>query len=73
VSLFLKRTGTILFYIGGLVWIIYALLKYLFGCDVNIRQFLPFHLMAVIPAMFLKYGCSYYEKCAARAKQDQLK
>ena len=57
-----KRLGTILFYIGGCVWIVFAVCKYLLGWDVNIRQFLPYHLAAVIPGVVLKHGIGVYER-----------
>ena len=53
------RLGNILFYIGGAVWLVYAVVKYLLGWDVNIRQFLPYHLVAIIPGVLLK-RCSGY-------------
>ena len=53
------RLGNILFYLGGGVWIVYAVVKYLLGWDVNLRQFLPYHLVAVIPGVLLK-RCSGY-------------
>jgi hypothetical protein len=55
----IARWGNILFYIGGAVWVIYAVVRYLLGWDVSLRQFLPFHLMAVIPGVLLK-RCSGY-------------
>ncbi len=61
----IARTGTYLFYLGGAVWLVYALAKYLFDWDVSLRQFLPYHLGAVIPGVILK-RCSGY--IAARLK-----
>ena len=58
----LKFFGTILFYLGGCAWIVYAVAKYLLGWDVNIRQFLPYHLAAVIPGIILKHGFGLYER-----------
>lgn len=55
----LARLGDILFYIGGAVWVVYAVGKYLLGWDVNVRQFLPYHLVAVIPGVVLR-RCSGY-------------
>lgn len=65
----MKRFGTVLFYIGGLVWIVYAVVKYLLGWDVSIRQFLPYHLAAVIPGIILKHGYGVYERFFVREKQ----
>ncbi len=66
-----KRLGTILFYIGGIVWIVYAICKYLLGWNVNIRQFLPYHLAAVIPGILLKHGIDIYDKLTnARDKKS---
>jgi len=58
----MKRLGTILFYIGGGVWVAYAVAKYLLGWDVNVRQFLPYHLVAMIPEIVLKRGGAFYER-----------
>jgi cobalamin biosynthesis protein CobD/CbiB len=55
----IARTGTCLFYLGGAVWLVYALVKYLLGWDVSLRQFLPYHLAVVIPGVILK-------RCSAR-------
>lgn len=59
------QTGTCLFYLGGAVWLVYALVKYLLDWDVSLRQFLPYHLGAVIPGVILK-RCSGF--IAARVK-----
>lgn len=45
-----------MFYAGGLVWVLYALFRYGFNCNVTIRQFLPFHLAAIIPGVLLRHG-----------------
>ena len=58
----MKRFGMVLFYIGGIVWIVYAAVKFLLGWDVTIRQFLPYHLAAVIPGIILKHGVELYER-----------
>ena len=50
------KTGTLLFYLGGAVWVVYAIVKYLLGWDVSLRQFLPYHLTLVIPGIILKRG-----------------
>jgi hypothetical protein len=62
----MKRVGTILFYLGGSVWIVYAVLKYIMGWNVTLRQFLPYHLVAVIPGMTLKYGSILYDRFSRR-------
>jgi len=58
-QILLARLGNVLFYIGGAVWVVYALVKYLLGWDVSVRQFLPYHLVAIIPGILLK-RCSGY-------------
>ena len=58
----MKRVSMAFFYIGGFVWLAYAVAKYLLAWDVNIRQFLPYHLAAVIPGIILKYGIGLYER-----------
>ncbi len=45
-----------MFYLGGAVWLVYAACKYALGWDVTIRQFLPFHLAAIIPGVLLRHG-----------------
>ena len=55
----LARLGNVLFYTGGAVWVLYAVVKYLLGWDVSVRQFLPYHLVAIIPGVLLK-RCSGY-------------
>lgn len=52
----IARLGSVMFYIGGAVWIMYAIAKYTLGLDVTLRQFLPFHLGAVIPGVLLRRG-----------------
>jgi hypothetical protein len=66
----MKRFGTVLFCIGGCVWIVYAIVKYLLGWDVNIRQFLPYHLAAVILGIALKYGNRLYELSFGRGNRE---
>lgn len=66
----MRRLGTILFYIGGCVWIVYFVAKYLLGWDVNIRQFLPYHLAAIIPGIALKHGQGLYKRFFARGKRE---
>lgn len=56
----MRRLGTVLLLIGGCVWIAYAVAKYLLGWNVSIRQFLPYHLVAVILGGGLKYGQGVY-------------
>jgi len=58
----LTNLGKVLFYIGGIVWIIYAVAKYLLDWDVNVRQFLPYHLAAVVPGVLLRRGSGYFVK-----------
>lgn len=63
------RIGTVLFYLGGVVWIVYAVVKYFLGWDVSIRQFLPYHLAAVIPGIALKHGYWLYGRLFGRGDQ----
>ncbi|MFZ4855019.1 MAG: hypothetical protein ACOYL3_01360 [Desulfuromonadaceae bacterium] len=69
----MKRFGTILFYLGGVVWIVYAVVRYVLGWDVTIRQFLPYHLAAVIPGIVLKHGYGLYERYSAQNAQKKLR
>jgi hypothetical protein len=50
------RLGTVLFYLGGLVWIVFAGCKYGFGLDVEPQGFLPFHLAAIVPGVLLRHA-----------------
>jgi hypothetical protein len=63
----MKRFGMVLLYIGGLVWVVFAVVKFLIGWDVNIRQFLPYHLAAVILGIFLKHGVGIYERLKGKS------
>lgn len=56
----LVRLGNVLFCIGGLVWITYAAVKYLLGWNVTLRQFLPYHLAAVIPGVLLRRCSGFF-------------
>lgn len=52
----IARLGDFLIYLGGAVWVAYALVKYALELDVTVRQFLPFHLAAIIPGVLLRRG-----------------
>ena len=65
----MKRFGTVLFYLGGCVWVVYAIVKYCLGWDVQLRQFLPYHLAAVIPGIVLKHGIGFYERWRGTARR----
>ena len=52
----IARLGTVMFYLGGAVWGVYALARYALGWDVTVRQFLPYHLAAIIPGVLLRHG-----------------
>lgn len=58
----LNRLGDVLFYIGGAVWVLYAIVKYILEWDVNIRQFLPYHLVAIIPGVLLRRCSGYFAR-----------
>lgn len=45
-----------MFYLGGAVWVLFAIARYIMGWDVTVRQFLPFHLAAIIPGVILRHG-----------------
>jgi hypothetical protein len=67
----MKNIGAALFYIGGIVWVVFMVAKYLLDCDVSASQFLPYHLCAIIPGMILKYGLIFYER-AANIRYNEL-
>jgi len=54
----IERLGDIMFYLGGAVWGVYACARYALEWDVTIRQFLPFHLAAIIPGVLLRHGAN---------------
>ncbi|MSN24662.1 MAG: hypothetical protein GJV46_02210 [Geobacter sp.] len=58
----LSRWGDVLFYIGGAVWVLYAALKYILEWDVSIRQFLPYHLAAIIPGVLMRRCSGYFAR-----------
>lgn len=68
----MKRLGTLLFYIGGCVWVVYTVTKYLLGWDVTIRQFLPYHLVAVIPGVALKYGSGVFGRLVGLRDNNKI-
>lgn len=45
--------GAVLVILGVGVWVIYGVGRYFMDWDVTDRQFLPYHLAAVIPGMLL--------------------
>lgn len=51
----LKIIGTALIAIGVSMWVVYAVGKYLIGWQITDREFLPYHLGAVIPGVVLRY------------------
>lgn len=58
----LVRLGNVLFFIGGLVWVAYAAVKYFLGWNVTLRQFLPYHLAAVIPGVLLRRCSGFFTR-----------
>jgi hypothetical protein len=66
----MKRFGMVLIYLGGCVWVLFGIVKYLLGWDVTIRQFLPYHLAAIIPGVALKYGYGLYIRFVGRETHE---
>lgn len=62
----IARLGDVMFYLGGGVWVAYAFAKYALGWNVTIRQFLPFHLSAIIPGVLLRHGAGRIARFIAR-------
>jgi len=54
----IARLGDVMFYLGGAVWGVYALARYALEWDVTVRQFLPFHLAAIIPGVLFRHGAA---------------
>lgn len=62
----IARLGDVMFYLGGAVWGVYALAKYALGWNVTVRQFLPFHLAAIIPGVLLRHGAGRLARFMSR-------
>ena len=50
----LRTVGNIMLALGVAVWGVYAVLRYLLGWNVTWLQFLPYHLVGVVPGMLLR-------------------
>ena len=50
-----ERAGVVLIVIGVGMWGVYAVGKYLLGWDITDRDFLPWHLLVILPGMALKF------------------
>ena len=55
-----------MFYLGGAVWLVYAVCRYALEWDVTVRQFLPFHLAAIIPGVLLRHGAGQITRFITR-------
>lgn len=64
----IARLGDVMFYLGGAVWVGYALARYGLGWDVTVRQFLPYHLAAIIPGVLLRHGAGRIVRWLYQAK-----
>ncbi len=62
----IARLGDVMFYLGGAVWGAYAVAKYALEWDVTVRQFLPFHLGAIIPGVLLRHGAGRIARFMAK-------
>lgn len=60
-----------MFYLGGLVWVLFAIARYLLGWDVTVRQFLPFHLVAIIPGVILRHGAGRIFRLVGRTSSGE--
>ena len=49
----IQIVGAILVILGLGVWVVYVIERYFLHMDVTDRQFLPFHLITIIPGMLL--------------------
>ena len=63
----IARLGDVMFYLGGAVWGTYALARYGLGWDVTVRQFLPYHLAAIIPGVLLRHGAGRIARLLVRS------
>lgn len=69
----IQDTGTALI-IGVGMWGVYAVGKYLLGWDVTDRDFLPYHLLVIIPGMVLhhyRYFFGLGRKLFRKASRDR--
>lgn len=51
----LTQLGRVLILLGVSVWALYAVMRWGLGRPVEMNQFLPYHLVGVIPGSLLKY------------------
>lgn len=63
-----QRIGSVLIYVGVGMWGVYAVGKYLLGWDISDRQFLPYHLAAIIPGMWLRFYGHWLQRLWRRNK-----
>ena len=50
-----RTAGTILIFLGVMVWAVYAVLRWGFGHDLSTERFIVFHLCGVVPGSVLRH------------------
>lgn len=56
-----QTLGTLLIGVGVSMWIIYAVGRYALGWNITDREFLPYHLVTILPGMILRYHRFFFE------------
>ncbi|MBU4288854.1 MAG: hypothetical protein KKI12_11880 [Proteobacteria bacterium] len=72
----LQVAGGVLVVLGVGVWVLYAVGRYWMGWDVTDRQFIPYHLVCIIPGMLLwqyRFFYSLVKKWRQRGNNQPLK
>jgi len=72
----LQVTGAVLVILGLGVWGVYVIERYFLHMDVTDRQFLPFHLITIIPGMILwqhRFLTNLIKKWLQRGEKNYIK
>lgn len=65
----LTKLGTVLVLLGVSVWIVYAVLRWGLGLDVDVSDALPFHLAGVVPGSLLRHR-RWFLRLLRRSSRD---
>lgn len=60
-----RTAGTVLIGVGVGMWVIYAVGRYVLGWNITDRDFLPYHLITILPGMVLRYHRFFFEELPA--------
>ena len=68
-----QNLGTVLIGVGVSMWIIYAVGRYVLGWNITDREFLPYHLVTILPGMILRYHRFFFEYLPQRFSRGREK